>query len=521
MHPNGGIELRLALDPSDVARLLAHPLVLAAAGPAEVRELRAIGFDDRAFSLAEQGLSLRLERVGPEQKQIVELDGEATAAGLFARGTLAADSPGERPDLDAIPDEAVRARIVDALEGRPLEPVFEIVVRRTHLLLRDEIAEITLALDQGELRSGFAREPICEIALAPKTGPTSRLFELALSLGETIALRPAPRSRSARGQALHTGLRPTAVRARPVALPPDATLKQAIVPIAQSCLAQIADNVEVAFEGVDPEGVHQMRVGIRRMRALVSLVRLVHPSIRLGRLRGPLRGLGALLGEVRDLDVFLDRSLAPRLLRRPDDPGLEALRAAALALREERQEVLRGTLLSPRTGRLLLELGHWIATTEEQDLEGGDPSVALARRADHFAEGALARLLRKARKSASTAIEGSAVERHRLRITLKKLRYASEFFRSLFEADRAKDAKRFLRRLARLQDWLGVQNDLATERQVLQQLLDRAPPELLSELARGVGFLEGWSARGQERAARKLAKKWARFESTPPFWEPE
>ena len=69
--------------------------------------------------------------------------------------------------------------------------------------------------------------------------------------------------------------------------------------------------------------------------------------------------------------------------------------------------------------------------------------------------------------------------------------------------------------------WLGVQNDLATERQVLQQILDRAPPELLPELSRSAGFLEGWSARGQEKASRKLAKKWARFESTQPFWVSE
>lgn len=519
MHPNRELELKLALDPSDVPRLLEHPLVLAAAtGPAEIQGLRTVYFDDRDFSLAEQGLSLRLRRAGDRQWQTVKLDGEPAAAGLFSRGEIESEVPGERPDLEAIPDEAARARVVAALDGRPLEPVFETVMRRTHLVLRDDVAEWSLDLDEGEIRSGFASEPICEVELELRDGPVSHLFEFALALSDAVALRPGARSKSERGHALRTGLRPTAVRARPVVLPPDATLKQAIVPIARSCLAQIGENAAVAYEGVDLEGVHQMRIGVRRMRALVALVRQVLPSIRLGRLRGPLRGLGALLGEVRDLDVFVEQSLEPNCLRRADDPGLEGLRAGALALRDERRQALRTALLAPRTARLLLELGHWIATTEEQDLEGGDPSVALARRADHFADGALTRLLRKARKRAPAAIAGSASERHRLRITLKKLRYAGEFFRSLFDA---REAKRFLRRLERLQDWLGVQNDLATERQVLQQILDRAPLEQLPELSRSAGFLEGWGARGQEKASRKLAKQWARFEETRPFWTPE
>jgi CHAD domain-containing protein len=305
------------------------------------------------------------------------------------------------------------------------------------------------------------------------------------------------------------------VRAGPIELDSDATLKEAIVPIARSCLAQISQNAALAFDGLDPEGVHQMRVGVRRMRALITLVRLVVPSIRLGRLRGPLRWLAGTLGDVRDVDVFVEERLEPHLARRQEDLGLAGLREAAVALREERRMILREALHSSRTARLLLELGHWIATTEEQDFEQGDPSVALARRADHFAQTALARLHRKANKRAPAALAGDPTERHELRIALKKLRYACEFFSSLFDA---KDASRYLRRLQRLQDLLGVQNDLETSRQVLQQLLDRSEPEQLPERARSAGFIEGWAEREQEKAMRKLARQWSRFESTRPFW---
>ncbi|MFO0691194.1 MAG: CHAD domain-containing protein [Myxococcota bacterium] len=517
MQPNREVELKLAIDPGEVARLLASPILAAAAiGPEEVRELRTVYFDDREFSLAAHGISLRLRRAADRQWQTVKLEEDAGAAGLFARSEHEVEVPGERPDLGAVAEEAVRARLLEVLDGRPLEPVFETVMRRTHRVLRDDVAEWSLDLDEGEIRSGFASEPICEVELELRSGPMSHLFEVALALCDEVALRPGTRSKSERGHALHTGLRPSAARARPVLLAPDATLKQAIVPIARSCLAQIGDNVEVALEGADPEGVHQMRVGVRRMRSLVSLVRRGVPSVRLGRLRGPLRGLGALLGEVRDLDVFLDQTLAPHLARLGEDPGLEGLRAGAIALREERRRALREGLLSPRTARLLLELGHWIATLEEQDLGSGDPSVALARPADRFAESALTRLLRKVRKQVPAALEGSAVDRHALRITLKKLRYASEFFRSLFDP---KDAKRFLRRLEALQDGLGLQNDAETGRQLLQHVLDRASVETLPDLARGAGFVEGWSARALEKVPRKLAKQWARFEAVRPFWE--
>ncbi|MBY0401565.1 CYTH and CHAD domain-containing protein [Myxococcota bacterium] len=516
MDSSRELELKLSLDPSDVPALLAHPLLAAAAaGPVSVQQLQTVYFDDRDLSLAAEGISLRLRRAGDLQWQTVKLDDEETAAGLFSRRELEVEFEGERPELSAIPDEALRARIEAILDGRPIEPVYETVMQRTHLRMRDERAEWSLDLDEGAVRSGFASEPICELELELVSGPVSHLFEVALSLSEGIALRPGARSKAERGHALRTGIRPAAVRARPVVLEPDATLAQAIVSTARSCLAQIAENAVVALEGVDPEGVHQMRVGVRRLRALVALVRQVLPSIRLGRLRGPLRGLGAALGDVRDLDVFIERTLAVHRTLQGDEAGLEGLREGALQLREERRESLCAALLAPRTSRLLLELGHWIAATEEQGFAEGEPSVALGRRADHFAAGALTRLQRKAQKRASAAIEGSPADRHALRLTLKKLRYASEFFRTLFDP---RDAKRFLRRVEKLLDLLGTQNDAETGRQILQQILDRTSFERAPELARSAGFVEGFGAREQAKASKKLARQWTRFESMEPFW---
>ena len=102
---------------------------------------------------------------------------------------------------------------------------------------------------------------------------------------------------------------------------------------------------------------------------------------------------------------------------------------------------------------------------------------------------------------------------------MKRLRYASEFFRSLYPSKEAsKEAKRYLRRLARLQDLLGSVNDIDAAERLLQQLLDRCAPERALDFARAVGFIEGFAVREQERALEKLAERWERFEAMRGFW---
>jgi len=113
------------------------------------------------------------------------------------------------------------------------------------------------------------------------------------------------------------------------------------------------------------------------------------------------------------------------------------------------------------------------------------------------------------------AVDGLPAARHELRITLKKLRYVSEFFQSLYGA---KDARRYLNRLSRLQDVLGTLNDVATAGRVLEELLGRVGPPDADSLARTVGFIEGFAAREDAHSLRKLESQWKRFDRTRPFW---
>ena len=93
--------------------------------------------------------------------------------------------------------------------------------------------------------------------------------------------------------------------------PPDATLDEVLAAIFGAATEWVGANVEAACIGVDPEGVHQVRVGVRRLRSAFALFRDLLPDESLEGLRGELRWLGGELGPARDLDVFLTGTLEP------------------------------------------------------------------------------------------------------------------------------------------------------------------------------------------------------------------
>ena len=513
------VELKLQLNPGDVARLQEHPaLRRGAIGPAKVQHLRSVYFDTPDLALAQAGISLRLRSGGPQQIQTVKW-GERERGGLYDRGELELPVPGERPDLQALPDELLRARILALISGQVLEPVFETDMRRTHRSMRDGADAWDVDLDEGEIRAGSESERICELELELCAGERARLYEVALELAQSFDLWPGTRSKADRGYALRSGECGAPQKASEIELPGDATLDAALREIGHSCLAQIAGNAESAWEGSEPEAVHQMRVGVRRMRSYFTVFRPVLPGEQADLLEDHLRWLARELGAVRDLDVFVEELLARILSVRRDDKALAAFRDGAEALRDEHKAKLREVLRSRRYTRLVLELGHWIerATWLQQPLS--ERSALLFQRADVFASDALGRLHRKAERIGRDAIHGPPSVRHELRIQLKKLRYVTEFFRSFYGK---RELRRYLKRLERIQDLLGSLNDAETSARVLEELLQRLEAEPLhSAQVRAAGFVEGFAARRDERAQDKLTEQWQRFERAQCFWEPD
>jgi CHAD domain-containing protein len=170
--------------------------------------------------------------------------------------------------------------------------------------------------------------------------------------------------------------------------------------------------------------------------------------------------------------------------------------------------------MDPRYTRFQLSLRRWI---ERRDWRAGLPSETLetlTEPASALAGRVLTRLHRKALKGGAHFARLQPEARHDLRITLKKLRYATEFFLPAFAGNSS--AKRYLARLSKLQDALGHANDGTVTRSLLYNVTVQA--ESSPDLHRAAGALIGWLARDRLAAAKSLRKRWREFKATPDFW---
>lgn len=514
METQREVELKLAGRLEDLRRIPGHPLVQTLAqGRASTRALDSVYFDTPDGDLVAAGFGLRVRRVDGQRIQTVK--GERNAAGgLFDRLEVESPIDADTPDLGRIPDPALASRLREIVRGKPLEPIFRTEFRRTQRLLREGDTEWTLDVDLGEVIAGEKRVPIRELELELRSGEPAQLFQFALQLGEQFDLLPATRSKAERGYALVRGEGAQPVASRRLALRSDATLEQALAAVVGSCFAQISGNAECAFEGVDPEGVHQMRIGVRRLRAAFAAFSSLLPPEQIRIFRSELRWLASELGAARDLDVFTREIAAPIEQERGDDPAFKRLVEEAQALRADCHAQVRETVCSPRYARLILEIGAWLAGRGWRNQPLSEDSARLFAPAHAFARPLLERRLRKARRLGEQ-IATSQEARHELRIALKKLRYTSQFFRDLYAR---RSAKRFLRRIARMQNALGRLNDVATAERILEVLLARLGAERQPAHDRAAGYVEGWTAQIARSELHQADEAWERFARVRPFW---
>src|SRR5262245_1940256 len=509
------IELKLEIRPEDVPRLLrSQELRELAAGRGQTRSLHSTYFDTPDLDLARAGMALRVRRDGRRRVQTLKARGPQRGA-HFDRIEYEAPTSLEEPDLGLVPDPELRAQVEAALAGAPLGPVIETRIRRTRRLLQRNGTSLELAVDVGEVRTAGESQPLCELELELREGEPAALYEVALALLDVVPLEISTVSKAELGYACLTGTPPAPRRAGSPEVAPDAPLDDVIAGTLESCLAHVLGNLAPARLGRDVEGVHQMRVGVRRLRSVLRLFRPAIPPDALRPLEGELRWLGRELGSVRDLDVFVVELVDPLFAQRPGDKGLERLREAALAQRTVRQEQLRRSLASPRLTRAVLGLGRFVARRGWRDQPLDAASARIFAPARPFATGLLDLRDRKVHRLGDRIEELSLADLHRLRIQIKRLRYAVELLGGLFPGRRR---ERYLEHLPELQDQLGRLADLATAQGLLAGLLERIDPDARPACARAAGFIEGFASADVARATRRLGRAWRRFAHARPFW---
>jgi CHAD domain-containing protein len=234
-----------------------------------------------------------------------------------------------------------------------------------------------------------------------------------------------------------------------------------------AALAQVEVNARGVARSTDPEFLHQLRVGLRRLRTVQRAFRIPGTKRRL-------RKFKPALAAARDWDVFCGWLENARV-----SPELKSLaRRKRAAARRQAQHVLSSRAFD----QFLRRARRRVHETRASPLK------------------ALEAFHRKALKTARRIDWHDEKRRHALRIRIRRLRYACEFFAPFFA--RAQYAA-YLKRVKALQDLLGELNDIAVARRFLREL-KAAPPEPLQ--------------RREARLISALGPAWAAFERSGTFW---
>jgi len=240
--------------------------------------------------------------------------------------------------------------------------------------------------------------------------------------------------------------------------------------------------------GVDPEDLHQMRVSVRRMRAVLKAARPLLDRRWADDLRAELGWLGRALGPVRDLDVLLARLHREAAeLGGSDTVAAEPLLAA---LGDERVGA-RIVMLDALAGDRYTALVDRIAAAVAEPL----PTRTSSTQSDTTARPELAGLVTKEFRRLSKAVRAAGDDPpdavlHELRIQGKRLRYTGELVEPAL-ADKAarKAIRRLLRAMEAMQDVLGDHQDACVAQQRVRQLLDGLGPAAGTAVAFAAGRL--------------------------------
>lgn len=473
------IALKLAVADDRHGALLRYP-ALSKAAAREQYHLVSIYYDTGRMALRRAGVLLRLRKHGAAWQQTVKRQG-GSDGGLTRRPEW--QSPYlNHFDFAHVDDAGLRDWLQkDKIAGR-LAAVFETNFRRTVWQLDpNPDTRILVKLDRGWIASSGRRDTISELELQLVSGSVDSLYVLALELAQRQALPPLLLSKAERGYRLFHNTPPAPVKAGDVPIDAADMPLAAFRMIALDCLSHLQLNHDGAVRSDDAEYVHQMRVATRRLRAALRMFRPVLPAGFAEQLVPPMRELMRALGQTRDLDVLMAEIVAPVAAALPDEPRLTDLASAVTNRLYAARADIRHVLRQPGYGQLLLTAGSLLQRAPFIEPHGArDEESSLLQFADHR----LHRLLKKILELADAARVDYPPSLHQLRIGIKRLRYAIEFFGPMIPGKTGPTA---IKRLAGLQHELGQLNDLASAGTLLMLCAGHDP-----HLREAVTLVGGW-----------------------------
>ncbi len=460
--------------------------------------LRALYFDTPTRALARARISLRLRLEGRRWVQTLKMPGSDS----LSRIELNQSRPG--PVLDLSVYAGLPAGTILTALNEPLEVRYETNVLRLSRILRDKTGRVEVAYDTGVIRAGALDLPISEIEFELLSGPLESIFTLGKRWQQKFALILDARSKAERGdrlaqldktlraldelsaqdselkriEAIAAFWAPQPVT--PIVLHAESNARQALCDVSAECLDQIIRNSAI-IAGVDTgdlyadkrsEHVHQLRVGIRRLRSAWSFFNGLTdlPSLEA---RTEIKTYFAQLGGARDDDVL--RELILPILRKAGQPPLVLDQATpdTDAAGTVRSIGFQSWLLDMLASVVLPSGPTKTASSQASDSSSTQPAQ---QPVEQSLEQTLSKKLKKwDRKVVAEGTQLPALDmeaRHELRKRGKKLRYALQFCESILPQRRLAPYKKAL---ARVQNIPGEMNDLIVARERFVGLRDTQP----------------------------------------------
>ena len=494
--------LRRALQELSWAGFLAHPQ--------GVMRIQDTYYDSSDTALQNAGWSLRCRREqGISQLTLKQL--ATPQAGMFSRRELQQTLGwSSTPHITADWMRLERGSVVDLLRtlltrGSILEPLFDVVTERNRYRLASiehPRSHIELALDRSCIAADSAAMEFVELEAELKQGPESLVQEVALILDQQPQLIRARVSKYQRGlQAI--GCPPVdRLRNESVALTPSSAWADLGIKHLNTQVRTLRAHEPLAWEGAHSEGVHQMRVAIRRIRAALGAFDSVLSREGGEALDAEVRWLGQRLGSVRDLDVHLSHLDNYSQVLHPDDQRLlRHYRSHLLKARNSAHRTLREALAADRFTGLQRDLQQFVERSETQKLGFEFRSIE-----DVAREHVIPQLRKVLRRGRAIDQKSPAERLHKLRIEIKRFRYQLEFLREPY----GRDLKKSTRRLTRLQNTLGDHQDACVAREQLRTY--RIHHELGKRESRLFRHLSALEDKNASRCHKQFFKDWLKFE---------
>ena len=498
------IELKFFTTESGFKSSQEWPALAAAPKRRNAQRLITQYYDTEDADLERHNMVLRVRKQGRSHIATLKWNGDFSG-GMFERGEIEAVSPGPEPDPGLFEPEYA-AMLAEIVQGKALLPIYETDIRRITRRVTSESSDIEVAFDAGFIRAADQTSPVREIELELKSGNPAELFRLGMALAESYPVRLGIQAKSQRGLQLRSGAPPSVIRAAS-SLEGNPTVDDAIGALINACMAQFIGNFPAFELGDAVAAVHQMRVAMRRLRAVLKLFRRGFPCAEFTGFGSQAKQIAATLGEARNWDVFLQMLRDGPAAAFPEQPGFAPIFAAAEQHRAAACEAIRNLLASPETTCFVLSIQAFVARRGWRNALSGDALARLTEPARLFAGANLHRMHGKLLKRGKHLQSLPPHQRHEVRISLKNIRYAADLFGGLFE--NRKELRDFLRHTAKLQDLLGSYNDLITAMDMLGKFDSSGQSENYA-----AGIIAGWCRHGAMPNDEVLLKAWKKFRKT-------